>query len=154
VRLPVDFYQRLEDHMTTNKLSLTYVILVDMFILMIQPSYIMKILKRFLTVVNTVLFLTLSTNLPTFAQEKYFGINPIPNDYLEMGAGMSLQDKSGNIVFSSNYKYCDDNKPCYVMDVYGQLITVSPVFRHGDNYEKVVLANKAQSLLVTLELNV
>ena len=45
----------------------------------------MKILKRFLTVVNTVLFLTLSTNLPTFAQEKYFGINPIPNDYLEMG---------------------------------------------------------------------
>ena len=44
----------------------------------------MKILKRFLTVVNTVLFLTLSTNLPTFAQEKYFGINPIPNDYLVM----------------------------------------------------------------------
>lgn len=110
--------------------------------------------KIFLTLANTMLFLTLFTNLTTFAQEKYFGINPIPQEYLEMGAGMSLQDNSGNTVFSSNYKYCDDDKPCYVMDIYGQLITVSPVFSRGDSYERVILADKAQSLLVTLELKV
>jgi hypothetical protein len=110
--------------------------------------------KVLLILAKTILFLNLFTNLPTFSQERQFGINPIPEEYLEMGAGMSLQDGSGNTVFSSNYKYCDEKKPCYVMDVYGQLITLSSVFRYGDSYERVVLANETQSLLVTLELKV
>jgi hypothetical protein len=118
----------------------------------------MSKLQKFLIATSTILFLNLSASLPIFAQEKHFGINPIPKEYLEIGAGMSLQDERGNTVFSSTDKHCDydNDKFCYLIQdtLYGQPKVVSPIFRRGDGYERVILVDEARTLLVTFELKV